>query len=218
MYRNVLNHTVTTGLDVPKNASVSSKSHCAEDQDEETLILDIESPSVPQGALMFTFLKNSTNKNDSTLSGIELSLRINDDLFPGVSSEFLGEMMSLSADNLSLFETTVQHSYSCESLLKTSLVTVKVNGSEDMSERGSKSKSPFLSGTFESNNLKVQTFLPTDKDTSSFLPNIVCPEDQNKDISSTIPITVGLVLLFLVACVLIAYFIGRSRQQNYATM
>ena len=189
MYRNVLNHTVTTGLDVPKNASVSSKSHCAEDQDEETLILDIESPSVPQGALMFTFLKNSTNKNDSTLSGIELSLRINDDLFPGLSSEFLGrtallvhlaisnllnltgEMMSLSADNLSLFETTVQHSYSCESLLKTSLVTVKVNGSEDMSEGGSKSKSPFLSGTFESNNLKVQTFLPTDKDTSNFLPS-----------------------------------------------
>lgn len=89
-YLNVLNETVTTGLDVPKNATVSSNSHCAEGQDEEVLILDIESSSVPQAMLMFTFLKNSTNKNDSTLTSLKLTLQTNDHLFPGLSPVFIG--------------------------------------------------------------------------------------------------------------------------------
>lgn len=79
-------------------------------------------------------------------------------------------MMSLSADNLSLFDTTPAHSYSCVSMLTANLLTVKTWDSNDI-EKGIKSKSPFLSGTFETSDLKVQTFLPSDKDTNSFLPS-----------------------------------------------
>lgn len=86
--------------------------------------------------------------------------------------------MSLSADNLSLFDTTSAHSYSCVSLLTTNLVTVKVGDSNGI-EEGSKSNSPFLNGTFETNNLKVQTFLPSDKDTDSFLPSKPYKSTQN---------------------------------------
>lgn len=94
-YRNVLNETVQTGVDVPKNATVSAQSHCAEGEEKEVLVLDIQSPSAPQGVLIFTFLKNSTNKNDSTLTSLELTLRTNDDLFPGLSSSYLGTQHSL---------------------------------------------------------------------------------------------------------------------------
>jgi len=94
-------------------------------------------------------------------------------------------------------------------------------------------KSPFQNGILETSSLKIQAFMPSDQKINTFLPgkmvkkifnkfyifdppDTTCPEDKT-DISSTIPITVGVILLFMVVVVLITYFIGRSRQQKEAT-
>ena len=76
-------------------------------------------------------------------------------------------MIALMAVNQSLYDTSPDHSYSCKALLKTSLSTVMVDN--ELME-GDK-MTPFKSGTFETSDLAVQAFLPSDKKTTTFLPS-----------------------------------------------
>ena len=81
-------------------------------------------------------------------------------------------MLSLSAVNLTLYDTAPKHSYSCDALLKTNLSLIVVGDSSEEQQ----STVPFLNGTFETSHLKVQAFLPSSQSTDKFLPNTVCPQ------------------------------------------
>ncbi|KAI2802803.1 Lysosome-associated membrane glycoprotein 1 [Blomia tropicalis] len=209
-YKNIDKHIVQTGLDVSNNATVNQiQSQCYSEDDQQMLVLNLNTLS--NGTFKWTFEKNTTN-NDSMIHSIKITVQVNEQLFPGISSKLIGKTLTLSSRNVTLFDTQAGHSYSCVSLVKTNLSKIMLNDDDNDS-------SIFQSGTMETSHLKLQAFLPSDKKTDNFLPNIVCSNDKS-DISSAIPITVGLILLFMVVVVLIAYMIGRTRQkkQNYATM
>ena len=78
-----------------------------------------------------------------------------------------GKKVVLSVSNLTLFDTEPKHSFSCTSLVKTSLINVKVlNQGLRRADNV-----PFLNGTLETSSLKLQAFLPSDQKTDSFYPS-----------------------------------------------
>lgn len=91
-YRNVLQNVVTTGVDVPENATINEKkSHCRKGEEEAALVLDISSPSAPKGALKVVF-KQSPDNNDSSVFAIQFTVRTTEDTFPGLESKYQGKV------------------------------------------------------------------------------------------------------------------------------
>lgn len=91
-YNNVLNQTVTTGLDIGDNSTVDPKtSKCSPGSSQQVFALRFDvSGSASKGLLEITFQQDQSN-NDSTIYGVQFTVSITEDLFPGISSTYLGK-------------------------------------------------------------------------------------------------------------------------------
>ena len=90
-YVNVHNETVTTGFDIPADASVNRElSNCDPKGTSERFALDFKSNCMLDGYLVAIF-KKDTKTNDSSLFEVMISYPITEEVFPGIDKSLLSE-------------------------------------------------------------------------------------------------------------------------------
>lgn len=88
---NIHNKTVTTGFDIPENATVNRDlSMCDPKGATEVLALDFQSHSLAHGYLVAIFKKDAKT-NVSSLFEVMITHPITETVFPGISKFYLSE-------------------------------------------------------------------------------------------------------------------------------
>lgn len=75
-----------------------------------------------------------------------------------------GETLSLASLNVSLFASELEHSYSCNSVVKTNLTEVRTHAGDKRTK-----SNQFLSGTVETSHARIQSFMPQNKKIDQFM-------------------------------------------------
>lgn len=90
-YLNMDQQVIRTAFDIPSNATVNANlSMCDPDGPQEVFALDFHTESLQEGYLAAIFNRNNKT-NDSTLDEVMITIRITEDIFPGIDHSVVGK-------------------------------------------------------------------------------------------------------------------------------
>lgn len=199
-YNDSSNQTLTTGFNIPSDATVDELASSCTFNDNATilqvLVLNFNTINETSGYLRLVFKKS---ENNVYVEKIELKYKLSKELFPDyINQTEIDKNVEAIIKDGELFKVDSDYSYTCGSadvLLLNQNLTLQTNGA-DLS----------LSA------LKIQAYLsPGAK--GHFGAARSC---DNSEVSDVVPIAVGASLAALVVIVLIAYFVGRRRSRRLA--